>query len=83
VTERPKVVQDREKGPHAKASATEGKLLYTMEQWRAFRRKKEEESGPSGSSKNITAVHVAARRRRRRGPGVTQALMVAPPASTR
>jgi hypothetical protein len=46
-----KAVQDREEGPHAKSGATGGKLLYTMEQWRAFEKKKEEGSGPSGSSK--------------------------------
>ena len=50
VTGRLKVVQDHEEGPHAETGVVGGKLLYTMEQWRAFE-KKEEGSGPSGSSK--------------------------------
>ena len=58
VTGRLKAVQDREEGPHAESGAVGGKLLYTMEQWRAFE-KKDEGSGPSGSSKE--------RRRRPRG----------------
>ena len=49
VTERLNAVQDREEGPHTEPSAAGGKLLYTMEQWRAF--EKEEGSEPSGSSK--------------------------------
>jgi len=52
VTRRLKAVQDHEEGPHAEPGAAGGKLLYTMEQWRAFEKKnKEEGSEPSGSSK--------------------------------
>jgi hypothetical protein len=78
VTRRLKAVQDYEEGPHAEPGAARGKLLYTMEQWRAF--EKEEGSGPSGSSKEC-------RRRPRcskeKGPGLRQVLMAAPSASAR
>ena len=40
VSGRLKVVQDREEGPHTEPSAARGKLLYTMEQWRTFDKKK-------------------------------------------
>jgi hypothetical protein len=56
-----KAVQDREEGLHTEPSAGGGKLLYMVEQWRAFekKKKKDEGSGSSGSSKE--------RRRRLRG----------------
>jgi hypothetical protein len=56
VTGRLKAVQDREQAPDSEQGAAGGKLLYTMEQWRAFN--KEEGSGSSGSKE---------RRRRPRG----------------
>jgi hypothetical protein len=46
VNRRLKAVQDREKGPHAEMGAADGKLLYTLEQRRAFEKKKEK--GPRG-----------------------------------
>jgi hypothetical protein len=51
MTGRLKAVQDRKKRPHVEPGAAGGKLLYMMEQWRAFEKSKEEGSGPSGSSK--------------------------------
>jgi hypothetical protein len=48
VTGRLKAVQEREEGPHAEPGAAGGKLLYTMEQWRAF---EEKEEGSASSSK--------------------------------
>jgi hypothetical protein len=53
VTRRLKAVQDHEQAPDSEPSAVGGKLLYTVEQWRAF-----EEDG-TGLSKD--------RRRRPRG----------------
>jgi hypothetical protein len=50
VTRRLNAVQDYEEGPHAELGTAGGKLLYMMEQWRAFE-KEEEGSGPSGFSK--------------------------------
>ena len=44
VTGRLKAVQDHEEGPHAEPGVAGGNLLYTMEQWRAFEKKKEEGS---------------------------------------
>jgi len=53
VTGRLKAVQDHEEGPHTEPSTAGGKLLYTMEQWRAFdKKKKEEGSGSSGSKEH-------------------------------
>jgi hypothetical protein len=52
VTGRLKAVRDREEGPHIEPSAAGGKLLYTMEQWHSFKKKKEEGSDSSGSSKD-------------------------------
>jgi hypothetical protein len=49
VTGRLKAVQDREQPPDSKQGTARGKLLYTMEQSRAFDKKKEEGSGSSGS----------------------------------
>ena len=67
-------MQDRE-GPHNEPSATEGELLYTMEQWRAFDKKKEEGSSLSASKlRSVAGVHMAARRRRR-DPGARSVLM--------
>ena len=40
-----KAAQDVERTPESEAAA--GKLLYTVEQWRAFEKKKEEGAGPS------------------------------------
>ena len=51
VTGRLKVVQDREEGPHTEPGAAGGKLLYTMEQWRAFDKKKMEEGSSLSGSK--------------------------------
>ena len=57
VTGRLNVVQDREDGSHAEPGTAGGKLLYMMEQWRAFGKK--EEGSCSSESKE--------RRRRPRG----------------
>ena len=57
VTGRFKAVQDREEGPHTEPSATGGKLLYTMELWRAFDMKKEEGSGSYGSKERHQRPH--------------------------
>jgi hypothetical protein len=51
VTGRLRAVQDHEQAPDSEQGATEGKLLYTMEQWRAFD-KKEEGSDSSGSKEH-------------------------------
>ena len=53
-----KTVQDREQAPNSEHDAAGGKLLYMMEQWRAFDKKKEEGSSSFGSKE---------RRRRPRG----------------
>ena len=45
-------MQNREQAPNSEQGAAGGKLLYMMEQWRAFEKKKKEVgSKPSGSSK--------------------------------
>ncbi|CAD6221576.1 unnamed protein product [Miscanthus lutarioriparius] len=46
-----KAVQDREQAPNSEQGATGGKLLYTMEQWRAFDKKMKEEGSSSSGSK--------------------------------
>jgi len=38
VTGRLKAVQDREQAPNSEQGAVGGKLLHTMEQWRAFKK---------------------------------------------
>jgi hypothetical protein len=83
-TGRLKAVQDREEGPHVETGAAGGKLLYTMEQWRAFEKKKKEEgSEPSGSSKEHRRRPRGGKKKEEKGPRGQQALMVAPLASTR
>ena len=54
MTRRLKAVQDRE-GPHTEPSTTGGKLLYMMEQWRAF--DKEEGSDSSASKEHRQRPH--------------------------
>jgi hypothetical protein len=51
VTGRLKIVQDREQALDFKQGATRGKLLYTMEQWRAFDKNKRREGFSSSGSK--------------------------------
>jgi hypothetical protein len=64
VTGRLKAVQDREKGPHVEPGAAGGKLLYMMEQWRAFEKRKKEDPDHPAPPRNVAGVHTAARRRR-------------------
>ena len=45
MTGRLKAAQDHERAPESEAAA--GKLLYTAEQWRAFKKKEEEGAGSS------------------------------------
>ena len=52
MTGRLKVVQDCEQALNSEQGAAGGKLLYTMEQWCAFDKKKEEGSGSSDSKEH-------------------------------
>jgi hypothetical protein len=77
VTGRLKAVQDREQAPDSEQGAAGGKLLYTMEQWRAF--DKEEGSGLSGSKERRRCPRGGKEKR----PRGQSALMAAPPTSAR
>ena len=59
-------MQDHE-GPHTEPSIAGGKLLYMMEQWRAFNKKKKEEGSGSSSSKKHHR-HPRSRKKEEKGP---------------
>jgi hypothetical protein len=68
ITGRLKAVQDHGQALDSEPGTTEGKLLYTMEQWRAFdKKKKEEGSGSFGSKERHQRPHDS-KKKEEKGP---------------